>query len=65
MKIADAKPGDVLRDRDGDVWVRSARRALLVYSDGDGEGETAAPMDPEQADRVWGPFVRLVPEVLP
>ena len=62
MQISDAKPGDVLVDRDGDVWARRLNYAVCVV-------ESGAPVasgkkrwivgDAEQ----FGPFTRLVPEI--
>ena len=31
MRIQDAKPGDVLRDKDGAVWLRGEAFARAIY----------------------------------
>lgn len=64
MKIADAKPGDVLRDAQGAKWLVSRRTARCIYDPRDllDEGDdVGAPMPLDSADR-FGPFTRLVPE---
>ena len=61
MRISDAKPGDVLMDRDGDVWARRDDHAVCVV-------EAGAPV--VSGKKWWlvgdaehfGPFTRLVPE---
>ena len=62
MKLNDAKPGDVLRDKDGDLWLRLADRAALLTQRGakfHGHGES---LDMPWSDAQQGPFTRLVPE---
>ena len=66
MKLADAKPGDILQDRDGAVWLRGKEAARCLNDpddkrDGDCQSFGADPMVIEEADQ-FGPFVRLVPE---
>ena len=66
MRISDAKPGDVLRDKDGALWVRGKKHALCLFEPRDGDsgdkdnmgGEPVRLKETEQ----FGPFVRLVPE---
>ena len=62
MKLADAKPGDILRDKDGDVWVVESGYVACVVERGraylgDGDCRWAA-----HAAEHFGPFARLVPE---
>lgn len=73
MKIQDAKPGDVLRDKNGAMWLRGIVMARCVHDpvtdmDGDGVGSvmmTATPFDALSVSTCeqFGPFTRLVPEV--
>lgn len=64
MRIQDAKPGDILQDRDGAVWVNAQREIWACIFD------PAAPRFDSDGDGLWsaadaenfGPFVRLVPE---
>jgi hypothetical protein len=64
MKLEDAKPGDVLQDRDGAVWVNAQREIWACIFD------PANPRFDSDGDALWsaadaekfGPFVRLVPE---
>lgn len=62
MKLADAKPGDVLWDKDGDVWMVEVGFAACVVEGGRaylGEGDCRwSARDAEK----FGPFTRLVPE---
>lgn len=59
--LRDAKPGEVYRDKDGDVWgiTRDGRVAMMLFSD----GAIAAhvPYAVRESDP-YAPFVRLVPE---
>ena len=66
MKLADGKPGDLLQDRDGGVWLRGKEMAVCLHDPADERGGdhsslAADPFDIEYAER-FGPFVRLVPE---
>lgn len=69
MKIQDAKPGDVLRDKDGAVWLRGEAFARAIYDPSsepaseidDGEFECSAAWGLFAAEK-YGPFTRLVPE---
>ena len=68
MRIQDAKPGDVLRDRDGALWLKGVARARCIYDPSNplDTGDTVSPhaesiRDPAQVEQ-FGPFVRLVPE---
>ncbi len=61
MRISDAKFGDVLRDKDGDVWCRTVNGAEMVVCDMQPDGSHLwVPL--EKLDARYGPFVRLVPE---
>lgn len=66
MKLADAKPGDILQDRDGDVWVRTSHGAAVLFkSQGSDEHEASKwdlSPDPYESPERFGPFTRLVPE---
>lgn len=59
--LRDAKPGEVYRDKDGDVWgiMRDGRVALLILADG-----SLADVAPRAQRHAlsFGPFTRLVPE---
>lgn len=67
MKIADAKLGDVLRDKDGDVWLVALGGLRVVtekghpvqHAEGQEDWSTA---DASDCDVWFGPFTRLVPE---
>ena len=64
MKLADGKPGDILQDRDGAVWVNAQREIWACIFDPsapgfDSEGDGLWLMD---AAEKFGPFTRLVPE---
>lgn len=66
MRIQDAKPGDILQDRDGAVWLRGKEMAVCLHDPadkrtGDHESLAADPFAIEYAEK-FGPFVRLVPE---
>lgn len=68
MKLADAKPGDILQDRDGAVWLKGEHRARCIYEPMNpaDTGDNASPpaesiRNPAQVE-MYGPFVRLVPE---
>lgn len=65
MKLADAKPGDILQDRDGDTWARGERMARCLFEAADDSGDfRAAPTHPiaiSSAEK-FGPFTRLAPE---
>lgn len=68
MKIQDAKPGDVLRDRDGALWLKGEHRARCIYDPANSAdtGDSVSPhaesiRDSAQVEQ-FGPFVRLVPE---
>lgn len=61
MRISDAKAGDFLVDRDGDVWFRTANGAELITQDGTLDlGHLWLPA--AKVEESFGPFVRLVPE---
>jgi len=64
VRIQDAKPGDVLRDRDGDTWVRMAGNfAICIVQHGEPEFELRRRYAPRlEVAELCGPFVRLVPE---
>ena len=59
--LKDAKPGEVYRDRDGDVWgiMRDGRAVPMFLAEG--HFALAVPSDSEDVAK-FGPFVRLVPE---
>lgn len=65
MKLADANPGDILQDRDGDTWVRGQDMARCLFEAKDDNGDfRAAPTHPiaiSVAEK-FGPFTRLIPE---
>lgn len=65
MKIQDAKPGDVLADADGALWLvgKTMARCILDDDDRDGDRKTygADPLVIAAAEK-FGPFTRLVPE---
>lgn len=77
MKISDAKPGDVLRDRSGSLWLIEptpwtiervcAVRVGLVRPEEIGGGVFAADQVRTVIGRAeeFGPFVRLIPEKEP
>lgn len=64
MKIQDAKPGDVLRDKDGDVWVVfGAHSAVCVVQEGGPQwGLMGSDSMSAKRAEAFGPFTRLVPE---
>ena len=64
MKIQDAKPGDVLRDKGGALWLRGERRARLLMSEDETGDMVLLGAYPRTFDMVefYGPFTRLVPE---
>ena len=70
MKIQDAKPGDVLRDKDSDLWLVAADGAWFLTERGVTIGTyPSLPFDYTRdaiaygfADDDHGPFTRLVPE---
>jgi len=62
MKLADAKPGDVLRDKDGDVWMVEVGFVACVVEGGRAYlGEGGCRWSARDAEK-FGPFTRLVPE---
>lgn len=68
MKIQDATPGDVLRDKDGALWLKGEHRARCIYdpmNPADTGDHSAPPAEsirnPVQVE-IYGPFTRLVPE---
>lgn len=65
MKLADGKPGDVMQDAGGAVWLRGTDAAVCLHDpadrrSGDHSSLAADPMAIEEAEK-FGPFVRLVP----
>jgi hypothetical protein len=69
MRISDAKPGDVLQDNDGDIWVvlpDGLVSCLMGRSRGPVRGLTDRGFtDHPDTVEVFGPFARLVPEQEP
>jgi hypothetical protein len=68
MTMAEAKPGDVLVDRDGALWLVGKRRARVMNdptegADGDAPFESS-PVLLAKAEQ-FGPFARMVPEPTP
>ena len=71
MKLADAKPGDVLLDKDGDPWIMlpddmaaniwETRKSGPTWPD---VGLDDIAVRVEWVDTMYGPFTRLVPEAL-
>ena len=66
MRLADGKPGDIMQDASGAVWLRGREAARCLNDpgdkrDGDCSGLGADAMVIEEAEQ-FGPFVRLVPE---
>lgn len=66
MKLADARPGDILQDESGAVWLRGTEAARCLNDpadkrNGDCNSAGADAMAIEEAEP-FGPFVRLVPE---
>lgn len=66
MNIKDAKPGDVLADKDGAIWLRGVKRArvLLDAEDahcGDKGSDYADAMDIGGAEK-FGPFTIIYPQ---
>jgi len=66
MKLADAKPGDLLLDAGGAVWLRGKHAARCLNDpddklDGDYSSFGADAMAIEKCEQ-FGPFVRLAPE---
>jgi hypothetical protein len=64
MRILDAHPGDVLRDKDGDLWLRGERNARVLTDSGTGDEDSqfeafSVPLDDVEKH---GPFTRLAPE---
>ena len=68
MKLADAKPGDVLADKDGALWLKGEHRARCIYEPANPEDTGDHPSPPAESIRnpaqveIYGPFVRIVPE---
>jgi len=77
MRLAEANPGDVMRDAGGSTWVRTAIGAVCVFVPEDDMSMspgvvmesspevwhlTPPSNDYEDADKLYGPFTRLVPE---
>jgi len=65
VKIQDAKPGDVLRDKDGALWLRGKKNARVLDDPTENSsGDSTFEADPVTLDHCeqFGPFVRLVPE---
>ena len=69
MRISDAAPGDVLRDKDGDLWLRlpdhDAVNIWEVRKSGPcwpNVGFDECACDCEAVDEHFGPFTRLIPE---
>ena len=60
MRIQDAKPGDVLRDKDGDAWHLDEEGATVSNEWGDSAYWLRSFF--YRADECYGPFTRLVPE---
>ena len=61
MRIQDAKPGDLLRDRDGDVWYVENCYAACVVEKGRAYLGSGDPRhSPRDAER-FGPFALMVP----
>ena len=66
MKIQDAKPGDVLRDKDGFVWRCTKKGATCAHATGMMPSRGFFRWWPSArlafVDAEFGPFTRLVPE---
>lgn len=66
MRIQDAKPGDVLRDKDGIVWRRTKKGATDTRATGAMPSRGFSLWWPSArlalVDTAYGPFTRLVPE---
>ena len=66
MKLEEAKPGDILQDRDGAVWLvgRNGARCMYDPTVDTGEDDDAFNFTPATFGHVakFGPFTRLVPE---
>jgi hypothetical protein len=70
MRLEDAKPGEVLQDANGEIWVRTARGAVCVFNPKDRDDMEASPGGRLEGAGVFsleskeccGPFTRLVPE---
>ena len=61
MLISDANPGDVLVDRDGDVWARRDDHAVCVVESGAAVANAKMRWPVADAEQ-FGPFTRLVPD---
>ena len=65
MRIQDAKPGDVLADADGALWLVGKTKARCILDDREQDGDRmtygADPLTIATAEK-FGPFTRLVPE---
>ncbi len=67
MRIIDAKPGDVLQDAEGALWLVGKTHARCIHDPsgscptGDAESFGYLPTVMVEAEG-FGPFVRLVPE---
>jgi hypothetical protein len=64
MRINESKPGDVLLDSTGDVWIVSSDRVGVVQM-GNNPPEFGHVPFPvwDATERKYGPFTRLVPEL--
>ena len=69
MRIQDAKPGDVIKDKDGALWLKGEHRARCIYDPSDPEDTGDKDSKPAESIRrsaqvnLYGPFTRMVPEV--
>ena len=59
-----AKPGEVYRDRDGDVWgvLRDGHAAIIVFRDASPPSRLRKFRRDDRALADFGPFVLLTPE---
>ena len=61
MRIQDAKPGDVLRDKDGALWLVGKDGARCIYEPGVDLSGDEGGVEFGGVNH-YGPFTRLVPE---
>jgi len=71
VRIQDARPGDVLRDKGGALWLKGKRRSRCIYDPcdpedtGDNDSKPAESIRRSAHVNLYAPFTRLVPEVTP
>ena len=62
MRLADAKVGDVIADKDGALWLKGEHRARCIYDPADPDDTGDHPSPPADSIRnpahveIYGPF---------